>query len=254
MSLLKKAAKVTASTMGKTNLAQQAAKKNKTVAGWEKQVSKINGGMGFKDPAQAIAEMAADPSKFKDQWSEIFGFGGTQNQPKSAPLGVPLGPDGQPIKLGAYSGIADGSGNLLSQYKLGDASPWMQMQLDKEAMMRGANMDNAVKGSLSGAGQMQANLAMNGGLSSGARERIARSGARDLNLARQGVNLQSGVNRLGIQSDAFDKTQDANKYNIQNAILDKKAQEDRKLMQYNTDMQAWAANKQGDAIAKSGKK
>lgn len=179
---------------------------------------------------------------------------GAKGKNKSISVRAPVDQNGNPITLGSYQGITDAKGNLQGPYKLGDASPWMQMQLDKEAMMRGANMDSAVKGALSGTGQMQANLAMTGGLSSGARERIARSGARDLNLARQGVNLQSGVNRLGIQSDAFDKTQDASKYNIQNAILDKKAKEDRKLMQYQTDMQGWAAGKQSEAIAKSGKK
>ena len=254
MGLLQKAASTAASAHAKTNLGTWAAKKNPKVAELEKKVSKYNGGMGFKDPSQSINEMVADPKKFSSQWSEIFGFGGTQNGAKSGPLGKPLGLNGQEIKLSAYKGLTDEEGNLLGKYKLGNASPWLGQQLQMEQLTRGQNMDNASRNTLSGVGQMQSQLAMNGGLSSGSRERIAKQGARDLNLARQGVNLQGDLNRLSLESDAFDKNQEANKYNIQNLIGDQKALEDRKLMRYQTDMSTWAAGKQGDAIAKSGKK
>jgi hypothetical protein len=161
---------------------------------------------------------------------------------------------GKAIKMPTYQSTTDKNGKLLAQYQLGDASPWLQTQLSAEGLTRGNNLDMANKNTLSGIGQMQSNLAMNGGISSGARERIAKQGSRDLNLSRQGVNLQGDINKLNLQSDAFEKTQDANKFNIANTLADKNAQDERKLAEYQAQMQTWAAKEQGNAISKSGKK
>jgi hypothetical protein len=249
---ISKAAAATAKVHAKTNLASWAAKKDKRVAKVEKQVSKYNGGMGFKDPAQAMNEMIADPSKFGNQWSEIFGIGGTKKKGNSA-NSTPVGPNGQPINMPQYQSIAKG-GVLGDNYRMADANPWLKMQTDKQGIENKLQMNNAIQNQLSSQGAAESALAMRGGLSSGSRERLARSGMRDLNLQKQGVYTQGNVNKLGLESDAFDKNQAANQFNIQTLLKDKEMQESSAQSKYQADMAAWAANKQADATANAGKK
>lgn len=78
-------------------------------------------------------------------------------------------------------------------------SPWLKLQMEKQ----GLDESNALqKSSASVAGSnanAESNLAMRGGISSGARERLARSGAMASNQAGQDVRNQGVQNRLNLQ-------------------------------------------------------
>lgn len=248
-----KANKGVASFQEKTNAGTQLAKKNKKIAELENQVKKINGGMGFKDPSQAVSEMLANPSKFKNQWSEIFGFGGIKES-KPGPNTGPVDAKGNPIKIPKYESILDKNGMLNKNYRAMDTAPWLQMQLQREDLERGNLIDQGNQKSLSAMSGALSNLASTGGLRSGSRERIARQGIKDQALAMQGVNLQSGLNKLNIQSDAFDKAQAARAQDIAYMTQDKTLKNAGEMFKYGEQMKGWAAGKQGDAIAKSGKK
>lgn len=76
-------------------------------------------------------------------------------------------------------------------------SPWLKLQRARELQ----DMDLASKQALQGMSQAQAQMAMTGGLSSGARERMSRGGARDIMLARQAVARGGTQARLGRQAD-----------------------------------------------------
>jgi len=169
------------------------------------------------------------------------------------------------------------TGELLSQFKLdpysGEAtqalkeqafaqgdSPWAKMQLDKQRQEQMAGMDTASKQGLRGMSQAQAELASSGGLSSGARERMARGGGRDLMMANQGIARQGIGSRLGIQeqdigrkqgllSDFASAESGANKFNIgqlQSDIERKAAFEGER---YGSGMQAWGAGEAAKAQA-----
>lgn len=83
-------------------------------------------------------------------------------------------------------------------------SPWMNMQLQKQGQEEHNAMNGAVQQAQSGTAGNLSNLAMRGGLSSGAMERASRFGAQDLNAARQGVQNQGAMARtnIGIADDA----------------------------------------------------
>jgi hypothetical protein len=171
------------------------------------------------------------------------------------------------------------------------ASPWLKLQLEKEGMDRSANIDDAVSGAAGAGAQARSAMLMSGGLSGGARERLARNTASNINMARQGVNRQSSENRLNLgladegqkldllkmlpdaelkqksfQADLnkynLDRTYDASKFNATNkldakkfnttATLDQIAKQNAfKLGAHSEDMKGWAAGKTGKAIANS---
>jgi hypothetical protein len=124
----------------------------------------------------------------------------------------------------SYEGVRDlKTGELLSQYRFdpyaGEAmqklkeqafaqgeSPWAKLQLQKQQQEQMAGMDQASKQALQAMSQGQAAL-MRGGLSSGARERMARQGARDLMMSRQGIARQGMGSRLGIQEQDLARKQ-----------------------------------------------
>lgn len=84
-------------------------------------------------------------------------------------------------------------------------SPWLKLQLQKQAIEQGAAADESARQAAAGLGQAQSALAMRGGLRGGASERLARQGMRDQNLAAQGVRRQGLLDRLGLSTAAEDQ-------------------------------------------------
>jgi hypothetical protein len=111
-------------------------------------------------------------------------------------------------------------------------------------------------------------LAMRGGVSGGERERIAEGGLRGLTDAKQralaedkGARLNIGIqdeqNKLGILQglpQAELAALEPEKYNINNRLNEQIQRRAFEANKYNQQMTAWAANKQADAQAASGKK
>ena len=129
------------------------------------------------------------------------------------------------INAPSYEGVRDlETGELLTQFRFdpykGEAmqklreqafaegdSPWAKLQFQKQRQEQMAGMDQASKQGLQALSQSQAQLASSGGLSSGARERMTRMGARDMLMARQGIARQGIGSRLGIQEQDIDRKQ-----------------------------------------------
>ncbi|MNJ94790.1 hypothetical protein D3C87_124930 [compost metagenome] len=210
-----------------------------------------------------------------------------------------LNPDGSPIKPG-WEGITNPDGSLGDQYVLGDwnevtadqealnkyketalrdagqASPWASMMLQKQEQEQLAALDNAAQMQASGYNQALSTLAQTGGVSGGARERMARSSAnsgmlgrqaalRDGTLDRMNIGLQDETNRMdqlgnlqGMQNTQADikfKNQEKqlgiDQTNLNNRLgeVDKKRMYD--LDSWKQQMQTWGANKSADAQAKA---
>ncbi len=129
------------------------------------------------------------------------------------------------------------------------------------------------------AAQASTALATRGGLRSGAAERLAGSmGNRSLDLAQTGrdtaarnqmnIGMEDEKNRIGMLGNAVGMNQNAAQFDLgkNQAIMgvasddvNRRQMENTKLntfnmSKYQADMGAWAANKQADATANSGKK
>ncbi len=208
-----------------------------------------NLGHGFEDPTMQVLN---DPKK----WGAMFGYDGktiSDDQKKAAlkSLGVTLPDD---IPKPDYIGMTDSQGNLLPQYKMGNADAWLGQQTKLQGLRTQADLGNATQAGLGQRASAETALAARGGMDSGARERMAMNNARNTNLQQQGVRGTAEQNTLGLQSDAFGKNQAADQANIQTLTANNQNQNMYNANNYNQQMQAWAAGKQAKATASAGKK
>lgn len=159
-------------------------------------------------------------------------------------------------------------------------SAWEKMAMNRQALEESSLKDKA----LAGAGQAQASarsgLAMRGGLESGARERLALQGQNNLMTqmqdvsasgarARADIGLEAEKQRQGlaqqlpgmelqaIQPDLQNRqySTEVQKYNIDQAVNEKRAKDMADMAAYQEQMKAWAAAQTGNAMASAqGKK
>lgn len=161
-------------------------------------------------------------------------------------------------------------------------SDWEQMMLGKQGIDQANSRDSATRLADTSKTQAYSDLATHGGLSTGARERLGRSAGTDLMTSRQGVARQGALDRLGIgiqgennrlgvlsqlpgmqqakeqQAEALglanrDYNTGIQKTNIGNSLAEVQRQDIGKYVNYAEQMKAYAANKQADATANSGK-
>jgi len=158
-------------------------------------------------------------------------------------------------------------------------SAWAGLMQNRQFAEEAGARDRARAESRSAVRQGEADLASKGGLSSGARERLARRGASDLLAVGQDVSRQGNLNRMqiGIQ-DETNRIQNLSqlpgienmvfqtgmqKENVWNNARDKDiariTAENQNRNQYNQNlynqqMQAWAAQQQAAATENAGKK
>ena len=201
-----------------------------------------------------------------------------------------LNSDGTPIRPEYESLLDPETGLLKSQYILKDVdkstlegynaikqralgtqpSAWAQLTLDKAKQDAMQQKDSAARQAMSGQNQAFTDLAARGGLSSGARERVTRSGARDLMSARQGVESQANTNRFNILTedekqrmallpqfaDAEGKlamnSQNTQKMNIMGALDEKRAKDSQALQVYQEQMKKWASEREAQATESQG--
>lgn len=207
-----------------------------------------------------------------------------------------LNPDGSPIRPEYQSLLDPTTGLMKDQYQLkvealdptkwegyqkyktqalsDGPSTWAQMMLQKQGLEEAQRKSGAAAQAMSGMASARSALGMRGGLSRGARERIALQGSRNLlagrqNVAREGslerfgINTQDQQNRLGMLSNLMGSETDLGKYNktlegkqsefnILRALEEKRAKDTQDLTVYQEQMKKWAAGKQADATAQSG--
>lgn len=205
---------------------------------------------------------------------------------------------GRPLAA-QWNSLLDGSGNLQDKYKLNaqpdvqidpramDAirqsalrtgpSAWANMAMEKQKLEELSMMDKARQQSAGAQAQNLNALMMRGGLSGGARERMARAASRDQAMGAQGVYRQGQMDRMGINlQDEQNRRQDLNQVanldfqkanldsnnrayrtqvdtmNLQSLLKENEAKRMWDANQYNEKMRAWAAGKQADAQREAG--
>lgn len=205
-------------------------------------------------------------------------------------------PDGSPMRPEYQSLLDPATGMMKTQYNMNpnkiDAnslegmaamknmalgqgpSQWAQLMMQQQGMQEAGQKDQAATQAASGAAQARGAMAMRGGISSGARERLAGGSARDLLFAKQGIANQGNQSRLGINIEDQsqrnkmlsqfsegeaklagynnDLSNKAQQYNIEGALTEKRAKDAQDLTVYQEQLKKWAAEKQADATAKSG--
>lgn len=213
-------------------------------------------------------------------------------------------PDGSPMDLKFNQLVNMNTGRLAPQFQLqaqpdvavdraaqdairsramteGD-SPWAKMMLEKQALEQATSRDNMVQSGASQSAQARNQMAMRGGVTGGASERLAKSNLRSQmmeqnKLARQGsmdqmgIRIQDDQTKQGLLKDTVgydfqnadlglknrQYSTDVNKTNITAALADIEAKRGFDMEQYKSKMSAWGAGKTADAqraASKGGKK
>lgn len=159
------------------------------------------------------------------------------------------------------------------------SSPWAVLQLQKAQDDELAAKEEGIQGARGAAATAESRLAMTGGLSSGARERLARGGVRDLIGATQAASREGGRNRLaigiadeenrisqlgqlpGMESQAYRDSlakeqmfDSARQNDINRAIEENNRRMQFNLNRYQQQTQAWGAQQQAQATKEAGKK
>lgn len=157
-------------------------------------------------------------------------------------------------------------------------SAWAGLQRGRIGLEAAGAKDRGLRESGARAADASSRLAMRGGVTSGARERIAKQGLRDaLDMSRsiehdKGVNLlqtdindeQNRIQQLGMLGSVqnqylqpqFEKaklTGQAHQFDIGQTVGEGQRANDFAMDKYKTSMGAWAANKQAKATEESGK-
>lgn len=159
-------------------------------------------------------------------------------------------------KSDPYAGVA--AQELKKQAFAEGASPWAQMQLQKQQLEQSKMQDQTTLQNQQAQSMAQSGLMRMGGMNSGARALLARGGARDQMFANQDVARQGVEQRLGInQQDQDRKSQllkgfsdaevQGQQFNIGNMTNDLKNRSTFDANRYNQQMEAWAAKQSADA-------
>jgi hypothetical protein len=236
---------------------------------------------------KAITSVTTAPVKFTGGLIKGALQGAGISSPESAPYATDY--SGRPTYPG-YESYLTAGGNLpanLQQQSFLDTqaleemrrrslsttpSAWASLSQEKQGLEQAQLLEQARQQALQGTAQAQTQLAMKGGLRSGAAERIARGGAENLMragqqvsgagaMARQNILLQEEQNKLGLlqaqpgmETQAAGAQSAAQQANINAMITAYREQEAAKMQEYQAAMQAWAAAKQAEGTAASAPK
>jgi hypothetical protein len=203
-----------------------------------------------------------------------------------------------------YTSKLNPNGTLMDQYKLTaqpdiqvdmraqnalrdrtQGSAWLDMMKGKQGLEEQDALMNASRGANTAAAQQMNSMAQRGGLSSGSRERMAKSAAKDAMMAQQtarrqgmmdrgNLQIQDDQTKLGLTKDLVgydqqnaqlagqnrDYATNTAKTNLDNTFGEQREQRQFDMEQYKAKMQAWGAEKTADAqraaagAARGGKK
>ena len=242
------------------------------MAYWDDLYNTVNQSPGMLPIPPGLGSVSQNPS------TQMPVQPGTAFNPGWTNQAVPTGADGKPLltswnSLGnEKTGLLNAPYNTVNNYNTGALG---QMRTDamrdpgtlsRWGSMATQNMRNQNALQNAGATSMAQNqLAMNGGIRTGARERIARSGAQ--NLLQQN---QNGANQLRIQDEQnrIGQLQNLNAAELQSANFDKGIQDTNigralneinlgranQANQWTEAMKAWAAQKTAQATPSGGGK
>lgn len=121
-------------------------------------------------------------------------------------------------------------------------SAWADLANRQQDMIGSNTLDKAAQSVAGQTAGADASLAANGGLSSGARERIAEGGAKNMAATAEDTSRQTGLNKMQIgMNDQTNKMQQLGSLNNMD------------MSNYQNQLQAWGANQTANAMSNSGK-
>ncbi len=133
-----------------------------------------------------------------------------------------------------------------------NAGAWETSMLDKQKLEQQQMMQNIKDQTATGLAGAQNRLAMRGGMSSGAKERIGAQGQENLMNANTQVGLAGAQSRAQIGNQAQNIGMQEQQFNIQNVLGQNQYSNQAALDKYKTQMQGWAGKEYADAQRAAG--
>ena len=142
-------------------------------------------------------------------------------------------------------------------------SPWMNLALTKQAAEQSKAADAMAQNQAAAMAQGRGGLIAKGGLRTGANENLALQGMKDLASGKQGLMTSGAGNRadIGIQGAKIGSdigqfnaanTQNANQFNVKNALDDVARQNEANRYRYGEQMKFKGSNETANALARAG--
>lgn len=153
----------------------------------------------------------------------------------------------QPTAPSYASPLNQSSWSLPSNLTLNNAGSWKTNALAEQALQQQGSLQDARQQAASGAAQTMSNLAMRGGLSSGARERVAGNAQGNLMNANTQVGLAGAQARAGINTQAGQLSSQEQTQNISNILQQNQYANQLQQQKYATQMSGWAAEQMANA-------
>ncbi len=155
---------------------------------------------------------------------------------------------------------------------MGGTSPWASMMLDKRGIETAQAQDEMTGKGMGALAAANSHAQMHGGLDSGAAERNSRDMVRQSMMGGQDIRRQGEISKMDILTQD-DKTKmamlgelpgmedrrtglqmDSDKFNVGNALGEKRAEDLARVNEYNQQAAMWGAGKSADATEHGGKK
>ncbi len=228
---------------------------NPIAQGWGALNNATGGVLNVYDPKSGLYRHTLD---------NLIG-GGQGGSPAAG--GDPMSAAGQP-HLSDYQSLQNADGTLKDPYKvqagqMGNSDSWKALAMGQNQLNTQNSLDSANQGAASATADAQNQLAMNGGLSSGAGTYLAAQGQKNALLQGQDVRNQGNLNDLNIGLQAEQMNNDASKFNITNnlaagqnnanmAANSNTGLNTHNLTDYQEQMKDFTGTKLADAYARAG--
>lgn len=155
--------------------------------------------------------------------------------------------------LGAYNPTVGPQDFLYRDPSMGD-SPWLSMQKAQIGAQTGQAQDEALARGAQASNSAWNQLAMGGGVRSGAAQNLAMQGNLGGQMGAQEASYAGNQNMLTAGIADQEQNVANQRFDVQNRIADAQGRNEYDLQKYNTEMQAWAAGQAAQAMRNSGKK
>jgi hypothetical protein len=153
----------------------------------------------------------------------------------------------QPQEYTYKSPLDQSTWSLPSQLTLSGSKDWKTSALAEQQLTQQQQLEAARKQAQSGAAQAQSQMAMRGGLSSGARERAIGGGIGNLMNANTQISMAGAQERAGIGTQAQQMGMQEQQGNIANILSQSQLANQAAQQKYATQMAGWAGKEYANA-------
>jgi len=153
-----------------------------------------------------------------------------------------------PYDYNYTSPLDQSSWTLPSNLTLNNADKWKQQMLDEQLLDQRTQRQNIGQQARAGTQEARNMLAMRGGIGQGARERVEKSGFRNMLNSQANLGMSGAQARANIGTQAANIGMAENQFNTANILDQNQLSNQAALEKYKTQMSAWAGGQYANEL------